>query len=123
MLYITAKDLGITVMSLKYLSFSKIYFISQNAFHNVTSCTKLTFLITNSNAKSYYCELQVTKIRLISLWIVIILGFIMLPSRFVLCDVTICAIGLPNLRSIRKCNCYNLDKKFNLTCVMQINIL
>ena len=72
----------ITVISLTYLPVSKIYFLSQNASRNVRSRIKLTFSITNSNAIPYYCELQLKKMRLVSMRIVVILSHIMITPSF-----------------------------------------
>ena len=41
------------IILLTYLSSSKIYFASQNASHNVVSCTKLILFIVSGNAKHY----------------------------------------------------------------------
>ena len=57
----------VTVLSLTYFPFSEIYFRRQNASHNVMSCIKLILFIDNSNAKPYFCEFEMMKMRLVSL--------------------------------------------------------
>ena len=60
--------------------FFKCLFSNPKCIHNVTSCIKLTFLITNGNAEPYYSELHLKKIRLKLLRIVKTLGHIMPPT-------------------------------------------
>ena len=68
---------------------SKIHFLSQNAYHDLTSCIKLIIFIGSSNTKHCYSELHLKKMKLVLLHIVIILGHIMLTLRFAFCDATI----------------------------------
>ena len=53
------------------------------------SCIKLILLMGNSNAKHYFSELHLKKMRLVLLCIVIILDHNMLTPRFGFCGVTV----------------------------------
>ena len=79
----------ITAISQTYLPLSKIYFLTQNASHDMTQCRKIILIIGNSNAKHYCSKLQLKEMRSVILSIVKSLGHIMLPQQFDFCDVTI----------------------------------
>ena len=73
----------ITVISLTYSLFFLIYFLSQNASHNMTSFIQLIFFIGSSNAKHYYHQPYLKKMRLVQSCIETIVGRILLTPGFV----------------------------------------